>query len=158
MRNLIIIALSGSIILSLSCCGRIKCGDPVVVAVFQPDSVSTFIYNVHQYPVGKGFSGNHYSRTDTARNDSNGQVKKVELSENYDWVIEIPETGKRYEISNIHHEGKQRYDDGTRVSEMRHYCNRTTYFTLNGTEHKVDGGVYYYSASPKEIPNIYITK
>jgi hypothetical protein len=156
MRNLIIIALSGSIILSLSCCGsRIHCYDPSI----DFGTEEKLVYKLDKYSKGSDFSNLIESKIDTAKayNDYNGG-NTYSLKSDFDWIITVMETGKIFKVGKIRYETYKAYMTFGDSHGSNTDCSNKAFYTLNGTEHKIEGNAWRYGSGPMAKPDFYITK
>jgi|GEM_PF-7093962 len=139
MKNILLIICIATVAAS---CEKYTCQDIAVhveIEVEQPDSFLT--YSITQY--AKGTTNVVSTKEDTAKY----KIKRIDPDiVNYDWKIEIHETGTVYTISNVHYKKEK----GGRYFDMSaHYpeCSNDTYYTLNGKEYCIGGdkwnhGVY----------------
>jgi hypothetical protein len=159
MRNLLIIFTA--FLLNTACNNYSNCYEPRVSVNYYPqDTTDTIFFNFKRYVKSSNFSNLVDSVRDSfayhKQNTPNGQ-----LAPEYDYIIDIPETGKSYKIYNIHYDGKERVKSGgvLTTNEYRTMCSRNTYFTVNGVDSIFYGAEYQKLRSyPNNWPTINITK
>ncbi len=134
-------------LLTLGCTRKTTCTDENVRLKYQLQSKTDVLhFKISTYTKGSNFSGLISTETDSARMDTltppyAAYSHHNNLNAANDYIIEIPETGKTYKISNIYYDGDTKKDDNVK-SESRIRCTRTTYYTVNGEMRKQEGSVY----------------
>ena len=167
MRNLIIIVLL-AVCLFPSCKRSVTCSEPDVFLDYKIKtndtlfiSYDTLYITFESYEKGSQFSKQTSMENDTVYKMYNGYwttiTKHVSLNKNYDYKIIVLNTGKTYEVSNIHYDGITSTKDGSFGFEKGTICHRESYYTLNGKECQVKSTVCESKCTPT-LPRFDVTK
>lgn len=160
MRNLLILIVLAVFVNS---CVKTDCVESDIQVIISYDSATLKLYyKVSQYEKGYGFNSLITSRNDSITGvNTNGywfySNTSFYISSQYDWVIEFPETGKVYKISDIHYSGRKKLSELHIMGEYRTRCFRETHYSMNGSQYTIERGTYEKGYSYRQ-PEITITK
>lgn len=145
MRNLLITILT--LFIASSCKRTVTCSEPDVFLDYKIKtndtlliSYDTLFITFERYEKGSHFSKQTSMENDTVYKKYDGYwttiTNHTSLNKNYDYKILILNTGKTYEVSNIHYDGITSTKDGSFGFEKGTICHRESYYTLNGKSTK----------------------
>jgi hypothetical protein len=152
MRNLLI-ALSCSIVLLTSCGSRIHCTDPSLTF----GTKEQLAYKLDKYVKGSNFSQLITSDSAVAIPYQTDGRNTYHMNSDFDWIITVQETGKTYKIEKIRYETYKAYSRFGDSHGSPTNCSNIIFYTLNGTEGKVDGESWRYGSHNAKVC-IYINK
>jgi hypothetical protein len=165
MKNLLFLTC---LILLASCGRHAYCTDPVISISYHPDSSGVLVYEFNTYEKGTGFSKLISSNTDSVYKDTvyygttpypQSHAKYTTIDGNHDYIINIPETGKTYKISEISYTGDKKVKADGGFSELKTKCTRTVSYKVNGQTFTTEGITHDGSQGPyPKAPYIGITK
>jgi hypothetical protein len=159
---------AGCLMFFVSCSRYSTCSDPRITLYYQVDTSDTLVCEFNTYEKGTGFSKLISSKTDSVYWDSvysyydsayhpQLRAKYTSVDSKYDYIINIPETGKTYKISDISYGGNKSVKASGIISENKTGCSRSVSYTLNGKIFTVNGSTYEGQRRPDDVV-IEITK
>lgn len=145
------------LIICVSSCHYSMCSEPAISLKFNAQMLY-LRFAVNTYEKGSNYTKLVISDTDAVSFD-NGQyiAKKLNtLRAGADYIVEVIGWKKQYNVSNIHFDGKVKVRGDKWFSDDDTRCTRDLYYTVNGEEKHLQGGVYTNSNVPVKSAEILI--
>ncbi len=131
------------LIIGISSCHYSMCSEPTISLKFNAQMLYQR-FAVNTYEKGSNYTKLLISDTDAIVFD-NGQYSSKKLNTlraGCDYIIEVVGWNKQYKVSNIHFDGNVKIRGDRWFSDDDTHCIRDLYYTVNGEEKHLQGGVY----------------
>lgn len=131
------------LIIGVSSCHYSMCSEPAISLKFNAQMLY-LRFAVNTYEKGSNYTNLLISDTDAVSFDG-GQFASKKLNTlraGCDYIIEVVGWNKQYKVSNIHYDGNVKVKSNSWFSDDDTRCTRDLYYTVNGEEKHIQGGVY----------------